>query len=308
MRHQISLDTWELFLTALDSGSLQQCARVFRVDVSTVSRRLKMLEDALGLQLFYRDNAGVFPTTAGQNMLSQIRPILEEIAQLKADLVNDAASFSGRYLVHLPHVLNCPEVQNIFFDCCTNNPRLQFDFLAGDSSDVLMQEPDVEVTCVRGVPAGFDFVGDVEVCSAASYGYLDSKGMPQSPEELPSHDVIMSGAMRYSRRLQFSKGGLLVSMPVEPSSVVRFVHAALREARRDGGIAVGVPRFSAQPLFTSGDLHEVLGEWRMEPLKIAVKASGRMSGSFFYSYLVNYLRMSFSRKGEDEVFGFKGVE
>ena len=308
MRHQISLDTWELFLTALDSGSLQQCARVFRVDVSTVSRRLKMLEDELGLQLFYRDTAGVFPTTAGQNMLSQIRPILEEIAQLKADLVNDGASFGGRYIVHIPHVLNRPQVHNFFFDCCSENPRLQFDFIVGDSSAALMQEPDLAVACARGVPAGFDFVGDVEVCSAASYGYLDSKGMPQSPEELPSHDVIASGAMRYSRRLQFSKGGLVVSMPVEPASVVRFVHAALREAVKDGGIAVGVPRFSAQPLFDSGLLHEVLEDWRMEPLKISVKAGGRMSGSFFYSYLVNYLRTCFSRVQEGDSRTGRGRE
>lgn len=43
----IELETWELFMAVMESGSYLQPARAMNVDPSTVSRRLRKLEDRL---------------------------------------------------------------------------------------------------------------------------------------------------------------------------------------------------------------------------------------------------------------------
>lgn len=64
----IELETWELFMAVMESGSYLQPARAMNVDPSTVSRRLRKLEDRLRMQLFYRESTGLRPTAAGRRV------------------------------------------------------------------------------------------------------------------------------------------------------------------------------------------------------------------------------------------------
>ena len=56
----IELETWELFMAVMESGSYLQPARAMNVDPSTVSRRLRKLEDRLRMQLFYRESTEIY--------------------------------------------------------------------------------------------------------------------------------------------------------------------------------------------------------------------------------------------------------
>ncbi len=71
--------------------SFSRAAQVLGVRQSAVSRRVRALEDALGVSLFERESTGVRLTEAGRRFLERARPALSEI-----DHAVKAAANAGR--------------------------------------------------------------------------------------------------------------------------------------------------------------------------------------------------------------------
>jgi DNA-binding transcriptional LysR family regulator len=63
-------------IVALEQRSFHRAANVIGIDQSVVSRRIRALEDELGVSLFERDRTGVRPTTAGKEFLRQAKAAL----------------------------------------------------------------------------------------------------------------------------------------------------------------------------------------------------------------------------------------
>ena len=74
-----------LMLDALlveELGSFRKAAEALRVVPSVVSRRVRSLEDALGVSLFQRRRQGAEPTVAGRRILSRGRAIVGDVRDL----------------------------------------------------------------------------------------------------------------------------------------------------------------------------------------------------------------------------------
>jgi DNA-binding transcriptional LysR family regulator len=65
-------------VVASQHRSLRQAAEALNVRQSTLSRRLRFIEDRLGVELFLRSNGGTHATVAGLEFLDTARRILED--------------------------------------------------------------------------------------------------------------------------------------------------------------------------------------------------------------------------------------
>ncbi|CAH1664644.1 LysR family transcriptional regulator [Chelatococcus asaccharovorans] len=65
-------------VVASQHRSLRQAAQALSIRQSTLSRRLRLIEDRLGAELFLRSNGGTHPTVAGLEFLDTARRILED--------------------------------------------------------------------------------------------------------------------------------------------------------------------------------------------------------------------------------------
>jgi DNA-binding transcriptional LysR family regulator len=72
-------------------GSFRKAADALALKQSNLSRRIRHLEELLGVRLFERTNGGVRPTAAGRNFLCGVRRILDEL-----QTVVDRARAAGR--------------------------------------------------------------------------------------------------------------------------------------------------------------------------------------------------------------------
>src|SRR3546814_18300361 len=63
------------FIAVAETGSTLAAGRTLRVSQTTVARRVAALEEALGLTLFERRQAGHAPTPAGEASLGQANPV-----------------------------------------------------------------------------------------------------------------------------------------------------------------------------------------------------------------------------------------
>src|SRR5687767_690624 len=82
-------DDVQLFLALYRERTLAAAARQVGLDPSTLSRRLAVLEHALGTRLFDRTRDGLAPSAGAERLLVAA----EEMAQAHARFAQDASSF-----------------------------------------------------------------------------------------------------------------------------------------------------------------------------------------------------------------------
>lgn len=80
----------------LEQGSFRLAGQILDVRTSVVSRRVRALEDAIGVSLFNRSSKGVRPTTAGERVLKRGRSILAEVDTLKSTAALNGRGEQGR--------------------------------------------------------------------------------------------------------------------------------------------------------------------------------------------------------------------
>ena len=67
------------FVAASEHGSFRKASVALGVQESTISRRVRDMEDGLGSALFHRHSGGVCLTVAGQRLLSKAQKVLRYI-------------------------------------------------------------------------------------------------------------------------------------------------------------------------------------------------------------------------------------
>lgn len=77
------------FATVADTGSFSRAASKLAMTQPALSRQVQKLEDELRTSLFYRHGRGVSLTDAGRKLLDTVRPILQQLAEVKADLLRE---------------------------------------------------------------------------------------------------------------------------------------------------------------------------------------------------------------------------
>ena len=96
------------FVAVADHGSFTKAALQLRVSTGTLSETIRGLEERLGVRLLNRTTRSVAPTEAGEQILSRLRPLLDDFAAV-VDSVN---AFRNKPAGHLrltvpPNSCNC---------------------------------------------------------------------------------------------------------------------------------------------------------------------------------------------------------
>lgn len=84
-----------IFSAVYRHKSFTKAARQINISQPTVSEHIKNLEAELDCQLFDRIGKGIEPTRSAQKLLPKALQILEEVAQLKAELLGGADEIKG---------------------------------------------------------------------------------------------------------------------------------------------------------------------------------------------------------------------
>lgn len=286
----VDLETWELFQSAMETGSLLQSSRMTGVSPSTVSRRLKRLEDLLELQLFYRDNTGVYPTAAGKSVLAQIRPILNEINEIRSSITKDDFQLNGDFLVYLDTVLCCPLILEFFWSLESKFPRLFFDFFTSRLDYSIQAVPDVFLELTLTKKADATTVAEIPSVTVASPVYLEEKGLPQSPEDLIDHDVVTFGKEENLHRATFWSSGTRISIPFVPTVCYRNATSALASALRGQAIALPVPLMLAAAHINKGELVNVFPSFSSPAFFLQIQFAQKLQNHFIAPYLVEEMK------------------
>lgn len=134
-------------LAVANTGSFSAAARGLGVRQSTASRRIRALEDHVGVSLFERSGSGVRLTDAGQQLLARVGQI-RSLAQLALEEARDAgAARTGRLRLGFVGSFATPPAKDIVSRLRTLHPGLTIQLAELGTAELVRKVSAHELDC-----------------------------------------------------------------------------------------------------------------------------------------------------------------
>jgi DNA-binding transcriptional LysR family regulator len=255
-----------VFFAVARERSFTRAAAKLGMTQSALSHIIRSLETRLGVRLLTRTTRSVSPTEAGERLLQNVAPRLEEIeAEIAAvsDL-GDKPAGTVR-ITAIDHVIDTvlwPRLAPILPQYPDLHVEINSDYrmvdVAADRYDIGVRYGDQvekDMIAVRLTP-------DVAMMIVGSPGYFEWHSVPTSPQELMKHNCITlrlasSGGI-YAWELQHD--GRDIEVRVRGQAVFTSAYHMLNAAITGSGLAF-VPEELAGPYVREGRLVSVMQDW-----------------------------------------------
>ncbi|WEF35017.1 LysR family transcriptional regulator [Pseudoduganella chitinolytica] len=254
-----------LFARIVECGSLSQAAQRLGLPKSTVSRRLALLEGAVGERLLQRTTRRLVLTEFGASLLEHARKVAEETAAAGALAQHRQQAPSGHLKVSMPADFANEAMAGVLPDFLARYPAisLQLD-LSPRRVDLVAEGFDLAVR-MGALPDDATLAARPVVHSTwslyAAPGYTAAHGLPEHPDELFRHALlglgaVQSGLVRW--KLLREKTTWERELPVRLTG--NSPELLARMAAAGAGIASCTDR-SVAALLRNGSLVKVLPDW-----------------------------------------------
>jgi len=254
------------FVRVVEAGSISGAADRLGVAKSAVSRRLKELEEHLGVELFHRTTRRMNLTDTGRAFYHQSVRILEDVLEAEHATSQAHGRLKGSLKIALPSTFGLMHMGPAINEFLQAHPQIEFDLDFNDREVDLMQEgfdlairianlPDSSLIARRLAP--------IQVVMCASPVYLEEKGIPQSPDELREHQCLVYSLLRDFEYWHLTdSNGREIRTKVHPylkASTGEF----LKDAAVDGLGIVLLPSFIAYKEIERGALVPILKDYKI---------------------------------------------
>lgn len=141
-------------LAAAEYRSFRRAADVLRVKESTLSRRIRGMEERLGTVLFERSRAGVRPTVAGADFLRTARRVIDDVDAMTGRARSSGRGEAGRLTVGFYTSLSAGNLRATLVAFQERFPLVQIHMVEGARHRLLagLKNGSIDVAIVTGDP------------------------------------------------------------------------------------------------------------------------------------------------------------
>ncbi len=255
------------FAVVADERSFTRAAVRLGVSTSAVSHSIRALEERLGVRLLARTTRNVAPTDAGERLLAQLRPALDEIEAALTEVGRLREKPAGTIRLFAPSVAIAMTVSPKLAKFTRDYPDVVLDITTEDDSrrDLIAARFDAGIHLGEFLQRDMVAVkvsGEQRAAIVAAPSYFDSRPKPATPRDLTAHRCIRyrmgSGGPVY--RWEFEKRGKSITVSVSGPLVVNDVELTLRAALDGVGLAFALEEHVAERI-ARGELVRVLEDW-----------------------------------------------
>jgi len=255
------------FAVVADERSFTRAAVRLGVSTSAISHSIRALEERLGVRLLARTTRNVAPTDAGERLLAQLRPALDEIEAALTEVGRLREKPAGTIRLFAPSVAIAMTVSPKLAKFTRDYPDVVLDITTEDDSrrDLIAARFDAGIHLGEFLQRDMVAVkvsGEQRAAIVAAPSYFDSHPKPKTPRDLTAHRCIRyrmgSGGPVY--RWEFEKRGKPVIVAVSGPLVVNDVELTLRAALDGVGLAFALEEHAAERI-ARGELVRVLEDW-----------------------------------------------
>jgi DNA-binding transcriptional LysR family regulator len=281
-----NLDSILIFVKVAQFESISRAARSLGMPISTVSRRLSVLESELGVSLLRRTTRRVTLTAQGREYFSQCQEPLTLLQEAERVLTQAQKKAEGLLRISVPVILGQEPFLNFISRFLKDHARIRIDLfvtnlfldLVAENIDVAIRFGELQDSSVVATRIGKSIRYVV-----AAPEYLKGRKLPSEPADLRLHDCVMLNAKNNETDWDLVNGKkkvrIHVSGPISSrdfNSVSTFVHRGhgvgllpstyCDEALDNGGLIRLLPKWASPqiPVFTVYSTRKFL------PLRLSV--------------------------------------
>ena len=263
------LEAWAMFAAVVEHRSFTDAAKALSVSKATVSKAITRLEQHLDTRLFNRTSRRLALTESGKRLATHAARILEEGQAAEEAARQDTAELSGTIRLGAPMTFGLLRIAPLVAEFAKLHPAVDVDLHLSDARidmvemglDATLRIADMPDSSLRARR-----LGDVKLHVIASPSYLAERGRPTHPSDLGTHDCLCYSNAPTPDVWRFAGPGQQnVVIQVRSRITVNSGDAMLPALRAGIGIA-RLPDFIVGDGLASGELEEVLVDWRPPPL------------------------------------------
>jgi len=255
------------FAVVADERSFTRAAVRLGVSTSAVSHSIRALEERLGVRLLARTTRAVAPTEAGQRLLAQLRPAIDEIEAALTEVGRLRDKPAGTIRLIAPSVAIAMTVSPKLAKFTRDYPDVVLDITTEDDSrrDLIAARFDAGIHLGEFLQRDMVAVkvsGEQRAAIVGAPSYFESHPKPKTPRDLTAHRCIRyrMGAGGPVYRWEFEKRGKPVTVSVSGPFIFNDVELTLRAASDGIGLAFALEEDVAERI-ARGELVRVLEDW-----------------------------------------------
>jgi DNA-binding transcriptional LysR family regulator len=269
------LNDMALFVEVVNARSFRGAAQATGVPNSTLSRRVGVLEKAIGLRLLHRTTRRIELTEAGQVYYERCRRIVDEARIAHEQLGEMLAQPSGVLRASLPVDFATIYLAPLITAFAERYPGITFDFdLTPRRVDLVAEPFDVAIR-MGEQPSSTLIARQLAQLSAEVYAsprYLERAGEPRHPAELARHECL---CFPKTDSWTLQRQDETVQAQVRGRYVLNSVGMFRRLATLDQGL-VFLPRAVVAEDLAAGRLRHVLPGWQGKPTPVYALTETRL--------------------------------
>ncbi|MBW4960646.1 LysR family transcriptional regulator [Sulfitobacter sp. CW3] len=271
MKNSVSPDDLSVLLTVLREGGFRAASRRLGIAPSNVSATITRIEAQLGTPVLRRTTRSLHLTDAGQLLVDRVRPLLSALETACHEVATLGGQVQGRLKLNVPGAVMPDILPSLLAQYRASHPNVEV--------EVVVESGLIDIVaagCDAGIRYGSVLEQDMisipigpprqQVVLAASPAYLETRGVPQAPEDLTGHDAI---------RYRLDDGTMLPwllqnkgqSVRVEPNDALILSVGALNTGLKYAQAGLGIIHTFHNWLrddFDARRLVPVLPDWRSE--------------------------------------------
>ena len=266
------LNAISVFCKVIETQSFTQAANQQNISVAMASKLVSQLEEHLKTRLLQRTTRKIVPTEAGMLYYQRCQAILLDFSEADSSISNMATSLQGNLLISVPRDFGLLYISPNLPKFIELHPNLHVEIefedkrvdLVAEGYDLAlrigyMQDSSLVARKISSSPMHF----------VASPSYLESRGTPLTPDDLEYHQGLLYKSSLNQVHWQSTKANQIQRYKIQ-SKVVSNNGMALLEMTKAGLGISNSPSFFVKEALASGELVEILSEYKQKPLDIYV--------------------------------------
>ena len=186
-----SYDDLRLFCKVVDCGSYTKAAKLCKISHTTISRRMKILEDSLKITLLHVDSHNCKPTKEGELLYGSVRSHLSNIDAAVNCLYND--DIIGDLKISLASVFSAVIISPHIMEFKAQYPKIKL-HLVYQSQQINLLNSGYDLAVVSYVPQQQNVkirsLGTINYKLYCTRKYANEFGIPQKPQDLEKHSIV----------------------------------------------------------------------------------------------------------------------
>jgi DNA-binding transcriptional LysR family regulator len=302
------------FVAVADHGNFSKAATALGLSTSTLSQTIRSLEERLGVRLFNRTTRSVALTEAGERLLGQVHPALDELGRAVESMNVFRDTPTGVLRLSVASLAIGLVIDPILPRFRAAYPDITLDIVVDDSSaDIVDGRFDAGIR--TGTRIERDMIAvrvspDSRLIAVASPDYLAKAAPLETPRDLHAHNCIRfrqtTGAVY---PWQFERDGEKLEVAVAGSVITNDLDLVVRAALDGVGVGYMLEEYMAAPI-AEGRLVPLLESWSWPYAGYHVFYPGRRQMPSKLKAFVDFLRIDARRAGrtrpslvQDDVLG-----